>query len=334
MKTHSLFFLSFVAFAGCGAPEDVADHDVVESDQISDEGKEDSLNSTSTYYTVRPDLRRCAYPMCGGAWVKRANQTWTQCADGSWANECYVAEINLSALKLSAVQEQETKALEGRLVLRGKLVKKTIATIKTAEFKASEAWTASSDQAATGIFYRVKDSGVRCFTFPCPSYHEAKLNSTVSRTVHALDLSQTGAGEEAEGNGYTATTEPSGLLVAGKHTTITGPAGKGLALVASQFYIKVTAKSCSPILCALYCEYGFKKDANGCSVCSCNEPPVKKCYVGGCSGQLCSETEGLISTCEWQPQYACYKTATCEAQADGSCGWTPTAELKACLANP
>src|SRR5688500_12601665 len=122
MKTHSLFFLSFVAFAGCGAPDDAV-NDVVESDQISDEGKEDSLSSTSTYYTVRQDLRRCIYPLCGGAWVKRANQDWTHCADGSWANECYVAEINLSALGLSPVQAQETAALKGRLMLRGKLAK-------------------------------------------------------------------------------------------------------------------------------------------------------------------------------------------------------------------
>jgi hypothetical protein len=36
------------------------------------------------------------------------------------------------------------------------------------------------------------------------------------------------------------------------------------------------------------------------------------CYVGGCSGQICSE---------------------CERQQNGQCGWTVTTELRACLMN-
>lgn len=56
-----------------------------------------------------------------------------------------------------------------------------------------------------------------------------------------------------------------------------------------------------------------------------------KCYVGGCSAQICSEDQGAVSNCMYSPQYACYKTATCERQASGECGWTETAELQACL---
>ena len=64
--------------------------------------------------------------------------------------------------------------------------------------------------------------------------------------------------------------------------------------------------------------------------------PQAACVSGGCSGQLCVEEggEGGISTCEWQDAYACYKSATCERQADGACGWTETEELTACLADP
>lgn len=59
------------------------------------------------------------------------------------------------------------------------------------------------------------------------------------------------------------------------------------------------------------------------------------CKVAGCSGQLCVE-EGSdgISTCEWRDQYACYRTATCQRQATGQCGWTQTQQLQSCLANP
>ncbi len=63
------------------------------------------------------------------------------------------------------------------------------------------------------------------------------------------------------------------------------------------------------------------------------------CAVSGCSGQLCiSEEEarsgGGVSTCEFRAEYACYKEASCEPQANGKCGWTQTRELKMCLANP
>ena len=60
--------------------------------------------------------------------------------------------------------------------------------------------------------------------------------------------------------------------------------------------------------------------------------PSGGCYVGGCSMHICSDRPDIVSTCEYREQYACYKTATCERQASGECGWTETAELKACLA--
>lgn len=57
------------------------------------------------------------------------------------------------------------------------------------------------------------------------------------------------------------------------------------------------------------------------------------CYVGGCSAQLCTDRPDAVSTCEWTEAYACYKTAVCERQATGQCGWTQSASLTQCLAN-
>lgn len=59
-----------------------------------------------------------------------------------------------------------------------------------------------------------------------------------------------------------------------------------------------------------------------------------KCFVGGCSAQLCTDDPGAVSTCEYRAEYACYKTARCERQPGGQCGWTETSKLKACLRNP
>lgn len=60
-------------------------------------------------------------------------------------------------------------------------------------------------------------------------------------------------------------------------------------------------------------------------------PAQKQCYIGGCSGQICSDTSGVASTCEYKEEYACYKKSKCEVQPTGECGWTQTVEMMLCL---
>lgn len=59
------------------------------------------------------------------------------------------------------------------------------------------------------------------------------------------------------------------------------------------------------------------------------------CVIGGCSSQLCYDASlgDIMSTCEYREEYACYKSATCERQSTGQCGWTETAELTQCLSS-
>jgi len=62
----------------------------------------------------------------------------------------------------------------------------------------------------------------------------------------------------------------------------------------------------------------------------CTPPPTAECVVTGCSSHICAP-EPTASTCEWRDEYACYRDAACEAQRDGSCGWTRTDELAECI---
>ncbi len=55
------------------------------------------------------------------------------------------------------------------------------------------------------------------------------------------------------------------------------------------------------------------------------------CFKGGCSGQLCTDSPDMASTCEWREEYACYQSAVCVRQPSGKCGWTPTPALTQCL---
>ena len=57
------------------------------------------------------------------------------------------------------------------------------------------------------------------------------------------------------------------------------------------------------------------------------------CFIGGCAAEVCSDRDDVASPCIWREVFACFRTATCERQVDGACGWTQTAELEACLAS-
>ena len=96
---------------------------------------------------------------------------------------------------------------------------------------------------------------------------------------------------------------PAALLDTLTRQPISGPAGRAQTLNASQFYLRSTSSSTN----------------------------LKPCIKTGCSGQICAD-ETMMSTCEYREEYACYKKASCERQANGNCGFTKTPELTSCLA--
>jgi hypothetical protein len=264
-----------------------------------------SIGGGTIYYTLRRDLRRCAFPLCGGYFVRRVNHPLTRCVSGKFMKECYVAEIDWNGHPQIEVN--------GAL-LRGKIMNKSyvkpgkppMAFLWTVgEFGVTESWQSAGDQISNGLFYRVKDRGVRCITHPCLTHLEVKLNSTAQRNIAGVDLSGARVPESRVSEAFEQMTRPDGVIIAGSHLPVTGPAGKSIMLKASQFYLRVVK------------DLGSKTN--------------KACIRTGCSGQVCADTE-VITTCEWRPEYACYKGSRCERQADGKCGFTMTPELKACLA--
>jgi hypothetical protein len=57
------------------------------------------------------------------------------------------------------------------------------------------------------------------------------------------------------------------------------------------------------------------------------------CFLGGCGNEVCSDRPDVVSPCIWRDALVCFRDATCERQADDTCGWSQTSELKACLAS-
>jgi hypothetical protein len=104
--------------------------------------------------------------------------------------------------------------------------------------RVSEVWEAASANQPSGIFFRVRDRGIRCIAAPCPTHHEIRLNSTVSRNVAGVDLRGAAAPDNTLSEANAAMTAPEGILVSGSHAPVTGPAGRSQMLKATQFYLR------------------------------------------------------------------------------------------------
>ena len=224
----------------------------------------DSLASTSSFYSFRRDLRRCASPRCGGYFLKLVNQTRTRCADGRYQKDCYVGTIDWRG---QPEPDSDHGLLRGTIRRQGEF----------GEFRVTEVWNASSASQPSGTFYRVRDRGLRCIAAPCATHHEATLNSTASRNIAGVDLSGAGAPENLLGDATQAMTSPDGILVSGTHSLVTGPAGRMQALKASQFYLRAGGSAGGPVT-----------------------TPEKNCMRTGCSSQVCSD-EAVMTTCEFKP---------------------------------
>jgi len=189
-----------------------------------------SQSKSESFFTVRRDMRRCASPLCGGYFVRLVNQSLTRCSTGKYQSECYVTTIDWNSLP----QVEPEKAL-----LRATLVIKGDSHGKYGVLKVSESWRAVGTNTASGEFFRVRDRGLRCIAAPCLSHHEIKLNTTIGREIAGVDLSSAGADDQSTSEALAAMTGPDGVLVAGSHSPVTGPAGRAETLKASQFYVRV-----------------------------------------------------------------------------------------------
>jgi hypothetical protein len=107
---------------------------------------------------------------------------------------------------------------------------------------------------------------------------------------------------------------------------------KSIGLCVTGYFWNEETCSCMSDCAFMRCAAGFTCE-NTDAGAACVPVAAAPCQKTGCSGQICSDTS-VITTCEFRDYYACYHTATCERQANGSCGWTQTPALTACLASP
>src|SRR5678816_3300906 len=73
-------------------------------DPFEDESAtEDAVTNSEayTFFEVTKDLRRCAFPGCGGWFISRLNSGTTRCHNGQNATACYTPVLDLSLIHIS-----------------------------------------------------------------------------------------------------------------------------------------------------------------------------------------------------------------------------------------
>ena len=318
IATAALPLLSISLLAACASEgeHDELAGETAEDDLANADGKGDvAADGAYTYFAIKGDVRRCAFPYCGGEFLERLNRSTTVCHDGkTTTGACYTPELDFSESGLKPeVQDKLRLAIaEGAIgdgvkaIVRGRFAR--FGTDKLSEdmgrFIVTEAWVAQSGAVTDGVFVRINDNGLRCIAAPCPSTSERALNTSRGANISDIDWSPSGLADEQVGALMEKMFQPSGLIISGSRFSFSIDGRKGKGRTATNVFARLE-----------------------------NPAQSAGCFVGGCSSQICSDQEGVISTCEWRPEYACYQQATCERQADGACGWTQDAELQACLAN-
>ncbi len=273
--------------------------DIAAADVAGERSPALSSNTDGRYFTIRPDLRKCISPICGGWWVRAVNRKVMRCVDGSVSRECYVGadRINIPNLSLSQIAQLRDAMSTSKALLQANMLD----VIPYGILVINAAWIAATDQAPKGVFINARDNGVRCITYPCPSYDAEILNRKLMKVLAGVDLEAVGASQEQLELAFRALVSSDGLPMAGRFTEVTGPGGTLQGFAASQFFLPVKSEA------------------------------VAFCRPTGCSGQICADTD-VITTCEWRPEYACYRTAQCSRQSNGDCGWVMDEELRRCLA--
>lgn len=191
------------------------------------------------FFSITRDGRRCVSPVCGGWWVQAVNEARTRCADGSWAQTCYVAALDTSRVSgdLTEFHNSHNNLAFGRVKRQkypgfgnlGKLV-------------VTDAWYGAAPHGfSTGFgpeWSAVWDNGIRCISFPCNSTGQEFLNTGATGNLSILDLSAV-AVDPAERDLALWLRANDLLLVAGRNVLFInrGPAGNGVALIANQIYL-------------------------------------------------------------------------------------------------
>jgi hypothetical protein len=250
----SFTVLSSVMVFGLAACSSFADPpDEIASDsaeEASPVGGADNVDGSHTYFAIRTDLRKCAFPTCGGWFLHRLNQPLTRCHDGQYAAMCYTPVLDWSkaglseALQGKLLDAARQGALSGDVdaIVRGRFLptNRTTPDPSLGRFVITEAWQAEGSVPAQGVFVRVRDNGLRCLVAPCPSITETTLNTSLVTDIAEIDWTSSGLSDREVSAQVATLSMPGGVLIAGDRFTVSGPGGTAKARTATAVYARLS----------------------------------------------------------------------------------------------
>eukprot|EP01133_Synstelium_polycarpum_P010745 gene10745-12509_t len=145
-------------------------------------GENETGRLKTGYYTFRPDYRKCAYPMCGGYFLDRVNVDGTAADDRKYIVKFIFNNsddrFNKTLVKRS---DPETVVVFGHFRMSSQ-------GANFLDFVVLDAFVALPLPDHTGEyagkFYQLEDSGIKCYTTPCPSIRASLINTKVKVTVN------------------------------------------------------------------------------------------------------------------------------------------------------
>jgi hypothetical protein len=182
----------------------------------------------SAQYVVRADPRLCPSPLCGGYWVALANHSRTLCTDERFRPRCYVA---------TAVDEEQhpVTGLWDAALVRGELEPWTFEGFGELGALVVGTIRVPAGPGARGVYFRVRDLGIRCVRAPCYSLRTVRLNTWTRGAVSGLDLGSARLDRAQRERAQRELTSASGLLLLG---TVERRADGSRVLRASRVYLE------------------------------------------------------------------------------------------------
>lgn len=208
---------------------------------------------TATTYTVKPDYRKCAFPMCGGWFLTPVNQYSSQLETENEAyqnsliqpNSVYVAFINYKRLGLTDKQIQELEAAmhTGQALLRGTLSPTPTShkALRPQTLVVNSAWVGANKTEPVGPYLKVSSSGIMCITTPCPYYKAELINTLFSVNFDDLSFAKAELDREQEAQAWQAVSS-TGLIMTGIKYEYQGFAGVGTGVSATKVFFAFPAK--------------------------------------------------------------------------------------------
>lgn len=137
---------------------------------------------TLSFVVVRPDVRRCAAPMCGGFWVHDANK--------AASTEQYVSALDFDSSGLDdASVEHVLNTSANELVLKARLSAQD-ARSRTRRLVVAEAYRGLPGMAvaAGDAFFSVVSRNLRCVAAPCNTLGATRLGASSKTGFARLEV--------------------------------------------------------------------------------------------------------------------------------------------------